>query len=186
MTLGTMFSSEDRKADLLKTICENCSVRAPLKQYLSDICSTRNELHRTFPQDTGYNTLLIRFGGVGGDTCGQRRGEITNLRKCLLQNIVEKDELDMSWWHTCSDITLLQTDSDDRVETVGSSLKGGNYWRSKQVFQDVVNSSGECRGKTLPFFRNSMYICVLLKFLGFNPYVDEGEVMSWWMSRLFV
>lgn len=59
---------------------------------------------------------------------------------------MEKDELDLSCWWTCSDITYVHYDY--RMEANGSGVGYGDYWRLQSRFEDAKNISGEFRFET--------------------------------------
>lgn len=39
----------------------------------------------------------------------------------------------------------------------------------------MLNSFGDCRGGALEVVRNCTCLCALPQFLGYDPFVDEGQ-----------
>lgn len=54
-------------------------------------------------------------------------------------------------------------------------LEDSNSCKSQQRLEGVGNSSLKFRGETLDLLRYSMWLCVLGKFLGYNPCIDEVD-----------
>lgn len=63
-----MFSSQGRRGEVARKLCENLVLRARLKKSMCDACSTRKGASKdTLFDMLGYRTLLSRNSTVGMD-----------------------------------------------------------------------------------------------------------------------
>lgn len=168
------FEKEATKEEVLSEVCNNGVLRARLRQCLSDACSSakrkaRDELF----QQVGYQRLVSRFAVSSDVDLKEKKEEIRQAQEKLLKTVEGSDELDMSWWRTCTDVSLLQFKSTGCEEEDEIGEREGIYLQSG--VSAAADTGADDVGETLALFRNETAKQVFKEFLGYDPKREDGS-----------
>lgn len=154
-----IISSQERRGEVVRKMCDNLVLRIHLKQSLSDACSTGQHVSRATLLDMlGHRTFLSWNCMVGGVDVAKKKMEIEAGQERLIQKEMNRDKGDMSWWRSCLDVRLMWVKSGNGEEGEGMSLEDDDHWKAQQKFKEVNNDVENRISERLELFRNEIIL----------------------------